>query len=136
MRFARWIFGAAGVWGIVVLLPGYFFERQYGQDYPPPVNHPEFYYGFFGVALAWQLMFLVIAREPVRYRLAMIPAMLEKVSFAVAIPLLFAAGRVNTTMLAGAATDAVWLVLFIAAFLRTPSQCRTAAKSHKCRGVE
>jgi hypothetical protein len=38
----------------------------------PPVNHPEFYYGFFGVTLSWQIMFLVIGSSPIRYRMAMI----------------------------------------------------------------
>lgn len=120
MRFATWVFRLAGVWGILVLLPGYFLEQKYGRDHPPAVNHPEFYYGFFGVALAWQCMFLVIAADPARYRLAMIPAMLEKASFAVPIPVLFALGRVNATMFTGALTDAVWLALFVIAFWRVP----------------
>ena len=108
----------AGISGILILLPGYFFEQKYGQDHPPPVNHPEFYYGFFGVALAWQFMFLVIASDPLRYRLAMLPAILEKASFAIPIPILFALGRVNTTMVAGATMDAIWLALFAFAYWR------------------
>ena len=39
-----------------------------GLDNPPPVTHPEFYYGFVGVALAFQLVFLTIASDPLKYR--------------------------------------------------------------------
>jgi hypothetical protein len=94
MRFAKWVFLLAGVSGILLAVPPYFLERQTGEDYPPPITHPEYYYGFFGVTLAWQVMFLVIASDPVRYRRAMLPAILEKAGFAVAISLLHATGRV------------------------------------------
>ena len=93
-----------------------------GEDYPPPINHPEFYYGFLGVTLVWQLMFLVIGSDPVRYRTAMLPAMLEKASFAAAVPALYALGRVAATWVGFAAMDATWLVLFVVAFWRTPKE--------------
>ena len=120
MGFARWVFGCAGAIGILMVAPGYFLEEQYGHDHPPSVNHPEFYYGFVGVTFAWQVMFLVIATDPVRYRLAMLPAMVEKAGFAIAIPILYALGRVGVMMVGFASMDAVWLLLFIAAFSRTP----------------
>src|SRR5438067_11422200 len=120
MRFAKWVFLLAGVSGILLVVPPYFLERQTGEDYPPPITHPEYYYGFFGVTLAWQFMFLVIASDPVRYRKAMLPAMLEKASFAVAIPILYAVGRVSGVWLGAASMDATWLVLFVVAYLRTP----------------
>jgi hypothetical protein len=97
-------------------------EAQFGRDNPPAVNHPEFYYGFFGVTLAWQFVFLVIAVDPMRYRLAMPPAMLEKASFAIAIPILYALKRVNFTMVAYSLMDATWLVLFIITYARTPKE--------------
>jgi hypothetical protein len=40
---------------------------------PPAITHPGFYYGFVSVGLAWQVAFFVIARDPVRFRLMMIP---------------------------------------------------------------
>jgi hypothetical protein len=45
----------AGMSGIIMVLPAYILEEQFGRDYPPPVNHPELYYGFVGVTLPWQL---------------------------------------------------------------------------------
>src|SRR5262245_705061 len=49
MRFAKWVFLLAGITGILVVIPLYFLEERFGRDQPPPVNHPEFYYGFVGV---------------------------------------------------------------------------------------
>jgi hypothetical protein len=65
-------------------------------------------------------MFFVIAFDPARYRLAMLPAILEKASFAVAILILAALGRATGNVIGFAALDATWMVLFTAAFLRTP----------------
>jgi hypothetical protein len=126
MRFANWVFLLAGVSGILLVVPPYFLERQTGEDYPPPIAHPEYYYGFFGVTLAWQFLFLVIASDPVRYRGAMLPAMLEKAGFVVAILLLYAAGRVPGVWIGFAFMDATWLVLFVVAYLRTRKEGQRA----------
>src|SRR4051812_16655790 len=128
MRFAKWVFLLAGVSGLLLTVPPYFLERRMGEDDPPPITHPEYYYGFIGVTLAWQVLFLVIASDPVRYRGAMLPALLEKASFAVAIPLLYAAGRVAGAWVGFASLDATWLVLFVVAYLRTPKEVRRAAE--------
>jgi cupin 2 domain-containing protein len=122
MRFAKWVFLLAGASGVAMVLPAYFLEERFGRDFPPPVNHPELYYGFFGVTLAWQFMFLVIGSDPVRFRRAMLPSMLEKASFAVAIPLLYATERVTVTWVGFASMDATWLVLFAVAYLRTSKE--------------
>ena len=61
MKFARLIFGAAGIFGLVVIGPMYFLEDRIGSDTPPAITHPEFFYGFVGVVLAWQIAFLCIA---------------------------------------------------------------------------
>jgi hypothetical protein len=119
MRFAKVIFNIAGVYGIIVLLPHYFLEAKTGRDYPPPITHPEYFYGFVGVALAWQVLFLVIATHPARYRLAMIPAMLEKFSFAIAVTVLFMLGRVAPIMLVPAGIDLLFGLLFVIALLKT-----------------
>lgn len=121
MQFARWVFLLSGALGVLVIAPMY-FEAQFFDQYPPQVNRPEFYYGFAGVTLAWQVMFLVIASDPVRYRLAMLPAMLEKAGFAIAVPVLYLQGRVQPMWLAAAAMDGTWLVLFVVAFFLTPRE--------------
>ena len=52
----------------MITTPNYFLETRLGEDYPPAITHPEFFYGFVGTCLAWQLAYLLIATDPVRYR--------------------------------------------------------------------
>ena len=68
MIFARRVFLIAGIYGLLVLLPLYFMEARIGRDQPPAITHPEYFYGFLGVAVSWQVAFLVISRDPVRFR--------------------------------------------------------------------
>jgi hypothetical protein len=120
MRFAKSVFWVAGIYGIPVVAPLYFLEERMGQDYPPAITHPEFYYGFAGTVLAWQFMYLMIGLDPVRYRMVMLLGAAAKTSFAVAVLILHQQGRVATTMVGLAAPDAVLAALFVAAWLRTP----------------
>ena len=119
MNFARRVFLIAAVYGVVVLLPQYFMEARVGRDFPPPITHPEHFYGFVGVALAWQVLFVVIARDPVRYRPAMLPAILEKLSFGVPAVVLFAQGRLATLVFGAGLLDLVLALLFLVAYRLT-----------------
>ncbi|MCB1008806.1 MAG: hypothetical protein KDB94_07910 [Acidobacteria bacterium] len=126
MRFARRVFGAAGVYGLLALLPQYFLEERIGRDYPPPITHPEHFYGFIGVAVAWQVLFFLIARDPARFRPAMPVAVLEKLVFAVPAMLLFASGRVPGAVLGFGLVDLLLAALFLAAWRSTRSTRSTA----------
>jgi hypothetical protein len=119
VTFARWVFRIAGVYGLLILTPIYFLEERIGRDQPPPITHPEYFYGFIGVAIAWQVAFLVISRDPVRYRLMMVPAIIEKGSYVIALVALFSAGRIPPLALGYSVGDFIFGVLFIVAFLRT-----------------
>jgi uncharacterized membrane protein YuzA (DUF378 family) len=119
MRFARMVFLVAGIYGLIVLLPAYFLEAQVGRDYPPPITHPEYYYGFVGLAVVWQVLFLVLSRDPVRYRPMMIPSILEKVVFFVPAIALYSQQRIPTVTLGFAMVDGVLGVLFLIAYLKT-----------------
>lgn len=119
MKFAQRVFWFAGSYGLLALLPQYFLESRVGQDYPPAITHPEFYYGFIGVGVAWQVLFLIVARDPVRYRLMMLPAMLEKATFGIAVLILYAQQRVSGPLLPFAAMDLILCTLFGLAFWRT-----------------
>jgi hypothetical protein len=77
VNFARRVFWVSGVYGFLILGPQYFMEGKINVDNPPAITHAEYFYGFIGVGRAWQFLFLVIARDPVRYRLAILPAILE-----------------------------------------------------------
>ena len=120
MIFAKRVFLVAGIYGLVVLVPQYFFEAKMGHDYPPAITHAEFYYGFIGVAVAFQLVFLVISRDPVRYRAMMLPSIVEKASFVLAVAVLVALGRASAPIVAGALGDGVLGVLFCVSYVRTP----------------
>src|SRR3982750_1401778 len=121
MRFASRIFSIAGGYGLIVLLPQYFLEAKNGRDFPPAITHPEYYYGFIGVGLACQILFLIIARDPVRYRAMMIPAVLEKFTFGAAVVTLFLLKKVSVVMLGLSCVDLLFGLLFIVAYLRTPA---------------
>jgi hypothetical protein len=122
MKFARMVFALAGVWGLLVVTPLYFLFDLVGRQYPPPINHPDFYYGFVSVTFVWQLAFLVIATDPIRYRPIMVPAMLEKFVYLAAMGTLYVQGRLEFSQLAVDGPDLVWGLLFIAAFFKTPSR--------------
>ena len=118
-RFARLVFRIAGIYGVVVLLPQYLLETGVGPAPSAPLQRPEHFYGFIGVALAWQLVFLVISRDVHRYRLLMLPAIVEKLSFGVPVWLLFAKGRVGADVLTFGSIDLVLSALFALAYRRT-----------------
>lgn len=120
MTFARRVFLVAAAYGALALVPQYFLEARISRDFPPPITHPEHFYGFVGVALAWQILFFVIARDPARLRPVMPVAVLEKVAFGGAAVVLFLAGRLHPLMLGAGLIDLVLAALFLAAWLRTP----------------
>ena len=117
MILARWVFRIAGVYGIVVLAPMLFMERQIA----PGAVHPVFFYAWVGTNLVWQILFLVLSADPSRYR-AMIPVCaLQKLGAVVAIPWLFVTGRVGGMWLGAAVADLIFAVLFLAAYRATAS---------------
>ncbi len=119
MKFAKIIFWIAGIWGVLVLTPLYFIFDLIGQKDPPPITHPAFYYGFVSVGLAYQVVFFVIARNPVRFRPMMIPSVLEKFGYGASLIVLYLQHRLHPQDLALGGVDLLFGVLFIAAFLKT-----------------
>jgi hypothetical protein len=119
MRFAKIVFWIAAIWGTLVLTPLYFMFDLIGRNDPPPITHPGFFYGFVGAALAWQIVFLVIATDPVRYRPLMIPSVLEKISYVAPVIVLVLQGRMHPSDLVFVRSDFVLGVLFVLAYLKT-----------------
>jgi hypothetical protein len=122
MKFARWVYGIAGAYGVLVLLPLFFVEGKIGRDHPPAITHPEFYYGFVGAALAWQVAFLVIAADPRRFRPLMLASMIEKGVYGIATIVLFAQHRVPALILVFGIMDLSWGMLFVVSYRKTPPQ--------------
>ncbi len=119
MTFAKRVFFWAGVWGVLVIVPGFFNEPYVAKLQPPAITHPEYFYGFYCVTLAFQVLFLLMSRDPVRYRPLMPACMLEKFGFIVAMAILLALGRVPLLMALFTCTDLVLGILFVAAYLKT-----------------
>jgi hypothetical protein len=122
LRFTKIVFYIAGVWGLAVLTPFYFLFDLVGRRYPPAITHPDFYYGFVGLGLAWQVVFLVIAKDPIRFHPMMVPALLEKLGYVISVGVLNAQGRLHGGQLVGAGADLALGILFVAAFLKTPAR--------------
>jgi hypothetical protein len=121
MKFAKVVFWIAAIWGLLVITPLYFMFDLIGRKDPPAITHPGFYYGFVGVALAWQIAFLVIARDPVRLRPMMIPSVVEKFTYGIAVVALVVQGRMHRSDLVFVASDSILGLLFVIAYLKTRS---------------
>jgi hypothetical protein len=121
MRFAKIVFLVAGIWGVLVIAPLYFMFDVIAQKDPPAITHPGFFYGFVGVGLAWQIAFIFISRDPVRFRPLMIPSIFEKFSYGIAVLVLVLQARTRPFDLVFAATDLLLGVLFVLAYFWTPA---------------
>lgn len=118
MKFAKYTFWAIGIYGMLVVFPMYFFEGQIGADYPPAINHPEYYYGFIGAVLTWHLAFFLIGSNPQKYQLLMLPAALGKFVYSLEAMVLFFNGRVPNLIIVFAIIDAIFGAFFILAYLQ------------------
>ena len=119
MRFAKFTFVGAGIWGIAVLTPLYWLFDVTGRSYSPPTDYAHFYYGFLSVAMAWQIAFLVIGSNPARYRPLMIPGMLEKLGYVAGVAVLYGNARISVTDAQAAIPDLLLAILFMVAFVKT-----------------
>jgi hypothetical protein len=119
IRFARLVFSFAGILGLIEVVPLYFYEQTLSRNQPPPLTHPEFYYGFLGVVVAWQVAFLIISSDPARYQ-PLLPALfLEKLLYPAALVVLYMDGRLQAlSTLFGGAIDLCLLALFVTAWLK------------------
>lgn len=127
MRLAKVVFIVAGVWGIVVLTPFYWLVDLTGRHYGAPTEYPHFFYGFFSVAMAWQIAFLIIGSSPRRFRPLMIPSMLEKFGYVITQAVLYGQARISWPDAESAVPDLLLGVLFIVAFAKTRTLERRGA---------
>jgi hypothetical protein len=118
MKFSKWVFLIAGIYGLLVTLPLY-NETGTARMFPPAVNHPEYYYGFIGTVIAWQVAFILISRDPLKQRPLIIPAIMEKLVYAFSIFGLALQGRVPGAIIGFAAIDFILGVLFVTSYILT-----------------
>lgn len=129
MKFARYTFLIAGVYGLLALVPQYFMENQIGIDNPPAITHPEYFYGFVGVAIAFQLVFIIISTDPQKYRPLILPSLVEKFSFVIAAAFLLAQGRLAGMIIFGAAIDLLLGILFAVSWFKLFRESKPAVAS-------
>ncbi len=116
VRFARYVFGVAGIYGLLAALGMYLNPAVLGAVQPVPL---VFFYGFAGVVLAWQIAFLIIASDPLRYRLLMLAALVEKITFVAAVAMLQSPEPLPQELMLGAAIDGLLFVLFALSYFFT-----------------
>mgnify|MGYP001181036786 CR=1 FL=1 len=121
MRFAKIVFWIAGIWGVLVITPLYFMFDMISRNDPPPITHPGFFYGFACAALAWQIAFFFIARDPVRFRPLMIPSILEKLSYGVAVVILVLQERMHRSDVVFGVVDLILSAMFLLCYIKTRS---------------
>jgi hypothetical protein len=121
LTFPRRVFKGAGIYGLIVMLPQYLLEANVGLPLPRPLDHPEHFYGFLGVTIAWQLVFLRMATDVRRYRELMPLAVIEKLGFGLAAVALYAAHRIGGDILFFGMTDLMLATLFVASYRLTPA---------------
>jgi len=124
MKFARVVFWAAAIYGVLVTFPLYFGEQTLAAQYPPAVTHPEYYYSFVGVTLVWQILFVFIALNPERHCTIMIPCVIEKLSLFPTFFILSPQGRFPHLWVPLMIIDLFFGVLFFVAFKKTRNQNR------------
>jgi hypothetical protein len=130
MRFAKIVFWIAGIWGVLVLAPLYFLFDVIGRQDPPPITHPGFYYGFASVGLSFQIVFFVIARDPIRLRPMMIPSIIEKFAGGGTFVILYLEHRLTPGDLGLGCVDLLFGVLFVAAFLKSAANGQSTIELH------
>src|SRR6266852_5515517 len=119
MRFAKVVFWIAGIWGVLILTPLYFMFDTIGRQTPPALTHPQYYFGFLGVAFAWQIAFFVIATDPIRFRPMIVPAVIEKLTYIAAATLLYLQRRITPSEAITALPDTVLVIFFVISFAKT-----------------
>jgi hypothetical protein len=121
MKFSKIVFWIAAIWGLLIITPLYFMFDLIGRQDPPPITHPGFFYGFVGAAFAWQIAFLFIATNPVRFRPLIIPSILEKFSYGSAVVALVLQHRMHPSDLVFAGADLLLGLLFLASYFLLPA---------------
>lgn len=118
MTFAKWVFTLGGAWGVLII-GSLFFLEGYVARATGPISHPDTYYGFAVSTFAMQLGYLLIGRDPARYRPFMLLGAGGKLAYAGFCWALYAQGRIPIAVPALASPDLLLAALFTAAWFRT-----------------
>lgn len=104
-RRASRIFRGAAIYGLLVL--------PLMLIVPLPQRGPEVRLGFVGLALVFQWLFWIIGGDPHRYWRLMLPAMAEKLVFALPALIFAAQGRTDLSVTPFAVIDMALAAMFL-----------------------
>ena len=80
MKFARYAYFTAGIFGLILGFPvAYAALFDVSETMPSPIGTGFFIYGFLVQFVAWQVLLFMLAADPLRFRPMMIPAFLAQV---------------------------------------------------------
>jgi hypothetical protein len=127
MTFAKRVFFWGGIYGLVAVGPLYFLRSLMGRLFPPAINHPEYYYGFVGSIVVWHILFLVISKDPARYRAMMPIAALEKLAFGAPVLALVLQGKTAAALVPLAVIDLIWGALYLVSYWKVGQRTVAAA---------
>ena len=119
MTFAKWVFTLGGLFGLIMITPLFFLEGEMARMSGAAISQPENYYGFVGVTFAWQLVYLVIGRNPAPYRPIMLLGALGKLIFAGACWTLAYQGRTPIFTAVIASPDILLAIRFVVAWFKS-----------------
>jgi hypothetical protein len=115
MKFAKIVFWIAGLFGLIACVGLYMQPGSY------------VFYGIIGTLIAWQIAFIMIALDPVRYRPIMLTAVLEKLLWSITLAWLHLKGQVTAKeLVSGVAPHGLLGVLFVLAYYKTPPRAPAA----------
>lgn len=117
--FAKRVFQVAGIWGLFILGLLYAAYLAGVEQMTVATSHPHFVHGFFLLGIAWQVAFLIIATDPIRYRMLMLAAMLEKFPFTLAVLALYSNGDIPASVMGAGVIDGILGILFAVSYVIT-----------------
>ncbi|THD35996.1 MAG: hypothetical protein E7773_08610 [Sphingomonas sp.] len=115
-KHTSWLFRGAAIYGAILLLPVYFLE---GRVAAPAVrlSAPEYFYGFVGAALSFQILYWIVGGAPRKYHALMLLGVVAKLSFWIPTAILWGMGRTATSTFALVCGDLVLAIAFFVAWM-------------------
>ena len=112
MKFAKWVLIVGGIFGLLAIIPLYFIENQIA----PGLNYPEFYYGFIGINILWQILYIYISTNLSRFRPIILFAFFVKILGVISISWLILTERTETWWYGIIISDLILAIMFVTAY--------------------
>ncbi len=125
MKYAKLVFMIGGIYGLLAMIPLYFLENKIA----PELNNPEYYYGFIGINIVWQVLYIYISTNPSKFRPIILFAFFVKILGVISISWLILTKRTETWWYGIIISDFVFAILFLTAYIITGRVLRISSAS-------